>query len=59
MKGLMPLIVNAIGLDGQINGCITIKEFLSRPASQNTGKRSRDESRRRIYARRIPYVYTL
>ena len=32
---------------------------LSRPASQNTLKRSRDESRRRIYARKIPYVYML
>jgi len=35
------------------------KKTPSRPASQNTGKWSRDESRRRIYARRIPYVYTL
>jgi len=33
--------------------------ILSRPASQNMRKRSRDESRRRIYARKIPYIYTL
>ena len=32
---------------------------LSRPASQNSWKQSRDESRRRIYARKIPHVYTL
>jgi len=32
---------------------------MSRPASQNTWKRSRDESRRRIYARKIHHVYTL
>jgi len=32
---------------------------MSRPASQNARKRSRDESRRRIYARKIPHVYTL
>jgi len=35
------------------------EDFLSRPASQNTLKRRRDTSRRRIYARKIPYVYAL
>ena len=34
-------------------------ETLSRPASQNTWKRSRDDSRRHIYGRKISYVYTL
>jgi len=34
-------------------------QFVSRPASQITRKRSRDESRRRIYARKIPHAYTL
>ena len=32
---------------------------LGTPASQNTWKWSRDESRRRIYARKISHVYTL
>ena len=32
---------------------------LSRPASQNTREWGRDESRRRIYTRKIPHVYTL
>ena len=32
---------------------------LSRPASQNTLEQRRDTSRRRIYARKIPHVYTL
>jgi len=35
------------------------KKTLSRPASQNTRERGRDEGRRRIYARKIPHVYTL
>jgi len=35
-----------------ITHCVT-------PASQNTLKRRRDESRRRIYARKIPHVYAL
>ena len=33
--------------------------ILVTPASRNTWKRSRDESRRRIYARKISHVYTL
>ena len=33
--------------------------ILSRPASQNTRKRSRDEGRRRIYTRKIPHTYKL
>jgi len=32
---------------------------VSRPASQNTWKRSHDESQRRIYARKLPHAYTL
>ena len=35
------------------------REDVSRPAFQNTLKRKRDESQRRIYARKIPHVYTL
>ena len=35
------------------------KKTPSRPSFQNTGKRSRDESRRRIYARKIPHAYML
>ena len=35
------------------------KKTLSRIAFQNTGKWSRYESRRRIFDRRIPYIYTL
>ena len=37
---------------------ITAMEQVSRPASQ-IRKRSHDEGRRRIYARKIPHVYTL
>jgi len=32
---------------------------LSRPASQNALERRRDESRRRMYARKIPHVFAL
>ena len=33
--------------------------IMSRPASQNTLERRHDESRRCIYARKIPHVYAL
>jgi len=33
--------------------------YISRPPSQNMRKEGRDESRRRIYVRRIPNIYTL
>jgi len=32
---------------------------VSRPISQNTLEQRRDESRRRIHARKIPHVYML
>ena len=34
-------------------------DMMSHPAYQNTGKRSRDESRRCIFEMRISHVYTL
>jgi len=38
---------------------ISLKAWMSRPACHNIRKQRRDESRWRIYARRIPHVYPL
>ena len=56
----LPPFVDDCGHTSLLGLCPTQSpRFVSRPVSQNTRKRSRDEGRRRIYARKIPHAYTL